>query len=1339
MELNLNRSDSEENSAFDVPNLNKMKLFDVFDDPPLVSDDEEGPLKIDISNPCVDEDDESLGYDSIFKSKMVETEKIETNAESGSALNDCLHDELVLFSAEEKVIVTNEVERNDSPEKDKVDLIEKDEQAPLDFDLPVDVNEEDSESASNRVYKVSSESSTGEASGDEYRHAEVTFNDEEEMEVSSQGNIGRWTYSGGASKKAKSTASSGAKKPTSEYEKEKFAIHSESQRLIRETNLDLLHYKPKEYTSVAEFKKALYGDKTKTIQRLMPSRIPVVEATSPSKKIQVLTSHPYRKFDLPDNLPPPKLLQANDDDVIDLFQDDQPVIPGKRSQAEELISRFHKFSKPIERKDGAPITKTQEFSILTKVADVKTGTVSLKFDSVKYTSTTKQPLTFTNRREWAKHRAELKEIMRVKKLKQYEERIKEYKPLQRSEIPGDRNESEEDEDWVEDEESFSDDSSTSSESGEDEEQDEDDDEAPRVKRKPKNPFLDDEAAEGSDNPDDGSGNGSEDDNGVTANETDKFIPENQSKIRPMHNGHLEPGDVDLFAGDSITQSMHSQNRTLSDRSWNATPYSLLFSQKQSSDSATDSSSLGQTKIEPTMPTATQTQDLKTQEPIQPMTTQGELDDYSMVKVELNLTQFGSAGSKGLTGGPTQTQLIDDFEDIDPTQSLTVPLPSIDESYKPKLVRIRDVTDPSATKVSSVIRPSAQSTQLIPSNTVDLAFTQDVDFGATQTQLVPNQFADLDDTQKADAAQTQALGLTIQSPKDKPASEALTRPKLMRVRDALNGSLTNEVESLPATQELQPVELEVNAPKLELLDPSYIQCSFATQALDEPQELRPKEESHKPRKRLRHNSDDDSNGEEEVSSSSKRRALIAQSAQPLEQIEAIEDENDESSSESSAAMEVGENAEEDIEDAEDSKFEEEEGSDGETIGDENSEEEHEGDETEAEEEYSSENDEEKEYLKMVQSEIEDRKQEKKHPKFRPAEFIDEEAELSGDEEERALYRDERDEDKESEDDASSLKDFVDENEMDERRMGKLRHEVERVYNRIQEDEDQRKLRYLKEMFFEDGDLYDGEGRARKRRFRWKGLDDEDPFALGGKLVDLDAEEGDEDGSGVPSSGVSGFMSRGLLQGIVVKEVSSSDNPDATPKDGSSQVTENPSVGTSADVDSQDTFDSSESLLSALGKKVILPQRSVSLTFVSPKKRRVIDLRQKTLPAMLLKSHSTNDASPLERPTLGTKRGSLLSRPTATLLAPTRSRSLAVQSRQFSTDLDVDNNVENDPGVANRGQVDVSTSGLRTKVGLSCFSTRLNSDATPITNRSHFVKAATPQPVKTVLVCYFLTLH
>lgn len=62
-------------------------------------------------------------------------------------------------------------------------------------------------------------------------------------------------------------------------------------------------------------------------------------------------------------------------------------------------------------------------------------------------------------------------------------------------------------------------------------------------------------------------------------------------------------------------------------------------------------------------------------------------------------------------------------------------------------------------------------------------------------------------------------------------------------------------------------------------------------------------------------------------------------------------------------------------------------------------------------------------------------------------------------EKANFADEQNEGDDDGSDAGSLKDFVDESEMDDRN-GNLRRAVERVYNRLQADEDQRELRYLK---------------------------------------------------------------------------------------------------------------------------------------------------------------------------------------------------------------------------------------------------------------------------------------
>ena len=73
------------------------------------------------------------------------------------------------------------------------------------------------------------------------------------------------------------------------------------------------------------------------------------------------------------------------------------------------------------------------------------------------------------------------------------------------------------------------------------------------------------------------------------------------------------------------------------------------------------------------------------------------------------------------------------------------------------------------------------------------------------------------------------------------------------------------------------------------------------------------------------------------------------------------------------------------------------------------------------------------------------------------FIDEEAELSGDELERAIYMDEEDEEDDS--DSHSMINFVDQAALDDQ-TGKMQQEVGRFYNRIQDDDDQRRLRFLK---------------------------------------------------------------------------------------------------------------------------------------------------------------------------------------------------------------------------------------------------------------------------------------
>lgn len=136
----------------------------------------------------------------------------------------------------EKNVVISEVSDDNSTDQEQNGLLEG-EIISVEKDPLIDADDDSNpEKPARRTYDVSSDSDDKESDVDEneFHEAEFTFNDEEEMEVSSNGEkVGRWTYSGGAAKKSKTPTSSVAKKPTTEYQKEKFAIHSESQRLIR--------------------------------------------------------------------------------------------------------------------------------------------------------------------------------------------------------------------------------------------------------------------------------------------------------------------------------------------------------------------------------------------------------------------------------------------------------------------------------------------------------------------------------------------------------------------------------------------------------------------------------------------------------------------------------------------------------------------------------------------------------------------------------------------------------------------------------------------------------------------------------------------------------------------------------------------------------------------------------------------------------------------------------------------------------------------------------------------------------------------------------------------------
>ncbi|KAH3845071.1 hypothetical protein DPMN_087341 [Dreissena polymorpha] len=109
-----------------------------------------------------------------------------------------------------------------------------------------------------------------------------------------------------------------------------------------------------------------------------------------------------------------------------------------------------------------------------------------------------------------------------------------------------------------------------------------------------------------------------------------------------------------------------------------------------------------------------------------------------------------------------------------------------------------------------------------------------------------------------------------------------------------------------------------------------------------------------------------------------------------------------------------------------------------------------------------------------------KEKSKHGKIR-REFVDQEAELSGSE-----FDSDENDDLAEEDDIMEVEEGDRDLEGVDRE--KLRDEVNRIAMKQMIDEDKRELLRYQEMYLPDGDLY-SEGGGRQRRFRWNNLDDE----------------------------------------------------------------------------------------------------------------------------------------------------------------------------------------------------------------------------------------------------------
>uniref|UniRef100_A0A5K3EG64 Claspin n=1 Tax=Mesocestoides corti TaxID=53468 RepID=A0A5K3EG64_MESCO len=1236
---------------------------------------------------------------------------------------------------------------------------------------------------------------------------EVIFNEEEEVYETTENitdKVGRWTFSTGAARKSKSKSKLISTTSAKDYNAEKLAVHSASQRLIREAEVLLPCYKPKQYSSFTEFRKALRGEKsfpasvkkiltTDENEELVAKDVCHADSQVESNAVAIGTaansrpdsvscsseelSNP-RSFKLPDKLPEIRLLKAQDDDLIDLLDDGNPVIPAGIHRVNRLLARLNHNAPQTKNGIGnANPAGPVKYSIVKKVTDEVTKSQSLQMESVTYEPRVENVVTFTDRRMWNKHRAELQEVMRAKRLRLYEERMQNYEPPEP--LAKKRNHDSDEEDWSGGDESVDTDTLTETETEEEEEENEEGDDLPNVShvRKKLHPLIDDEAME--DSSEDSPRNPArirvtsppcttfEDDEeeftdlpgGIKATGSGSCKSDGIADISryPRHRACVEPCDVDLFASDTTLPSDKTLNASKtsaryeppsfvsSEPSWIATPYSLFFSQKPAPpmESIADDPTLEDTtkladstvSFERSSVLPSQTQLLGSTQPISDEETETQNVDMSAIPENdfvgevvkprlLRVRQFIPKEHNSCeTVCQSQTQLL-------PEQALSLSPNEgshCDKPLKPKLFRAckpftndRDRIpmesppryDGNASPADAPTNSKARAPKpLLVRNRDRLADKTD------KTQLMGNETVGTDksllDARSSSHDFTQGTADLSCFSLFSTWGSGPSQPNNAETADTVVTQPPEASTSPSSTLVLddQPPEATDGSQPAHDTDPLGSEVSISRKKDEAPFQS---EHCGKRHRRLRHDSSDNSDLEAKSEACAemtgsvdecenrvvKQKVSKPKSDLPTDPLDFLSmadvddvDDDDEEASMDDKVDEV-EEEEEDVD-----------GSSGSLTSDL-----------------------EEEYLNLGRKTPRD----KRNPRFQPEEFIDAEAELSGDEVERANYADEQEDEDDS--DAVSLKEFVDETEMDDR-SGKLRREVERVYNRIQADEDQRKLRYLKEMFFEDGDLYDEDGKVRQRRFRWRGLENDDPFSTND--VDLDEDnDAEEDGDASTSgwlSGGAGVMSRWLLQRSAGSLAENDTSPTGGLGGGSTTTVLTPG-GMPSNDESDLGFEAISSKLTGSNvfkeswQQPLAPLRKASSGKISKSSSRSDSLPNPSQTIAKSPASSSFQAPPSSLP----KRGSMLHRSSS--LFSTSSAISAVVPRLSSL-------IHSDKVKASSDQCNdkdkdrpnTCVLGLRNKVGLSCFSVKSDNEASIVASKkTHFSKSATPQPTKKSLV-------
>ncbi|CAL8101392.1 unnamed protein product [Calicophoron daubneyi] len=1249
--------------------------------------------------------------------------------------------------------------------------------------IPSDLVQPTSES---EVDNAGDEDSESDVASDELQisKTEEQVNEMDE-DLDETNKVGRWILSKGAARKSSKKRTTGT---SDHFEDERLMIYSESQRLIRESDIHVPEHRPKQFKRFSEFRQSLHDSvptpppvpgtssqetilETNQISPL-PFKTDLVTVKEASKCEDAALGSPENEhskdltktdgsldpanqtplpsllskklLDLLPSLPPAHKLPDSDEGFVDLGESVITSQSFSLTPADRLMARFKQHTRmPPVRKERGPI----EYTVVTKVVDDATGREELRLETVAHKGSgaddSDLPDSGVQRRKlWQQHRERLKEEMRKKRLEQYEARLREEgvkaPDQQTKDYPDQQSFSEEDEEWSEgEEEPSSDTESSSSSSSEDEAEVDNDDGDSDVGLKSSGhhhtcPFADDEAEESDDS---GASGHSTSDPETKADDSPLsatvhrgggapvLVKENDTHLQ-IHAGRTEIEDftdlpedpVKFLSAPDITAKHLRQRQT----SLGPGDVDLFLSEYSSvlDRTANTTSVIASTRL-----------------------------DATEVGGNLNTTRLSHENSNHSQWNNTPYELLYS------QKPLSQPPPSSKENSQ-------TVTDPGISQFSqdTVLLSQASSHNSRLDSTLKLLSSASL--GSQVSQEQQSEHGDPTTTHNPSGAELGAINLEggkqpitdgkeqgsqMEHEKRRGLFESSPYVSSVQAQTLLEGS-DEQQSSLVTSCTIEPTTVD---------PPSALLSQTNASSAEEPLTLNDLNDELADSKRL-------PQVDERIENNSLRRHRVviedddSLSSQPTPKIHSPEARDfgvtpklkNENAFEAKAAVLEDEvpvykekQTEDIVTDANDELASEKEDSERETYSSEE-EDDDQDDISLSDKETEGASDEEEAQRLALAGE-----QRVPKAKFRVDDFLDIEAELSGDENERAYYMDDEEDEEGLDDELGEL--IRDDNDPELPSAGRLRRQVERVHQRLQADQDQREIRFLKELYFEEGDLYAENGKVRQRRFRWRGLDTDDPLA-----AEEDCEDNDDISEEESGQATFGPLDRWLNGGVFRKPAEgtpiNADNIDESAKENQAPVTAPNSdeedsfteemvtekTDSNLEKESDSQSDAAFSVLS-LGKKAVLKAKTkqtqivVQCTNIYSAKNIATNRSAKTVKSSIEATSTLvnyfapkqKDASEMDRP--ATTQSPVISseHPSPFAVSAVRSESQSRIMRRGSllgrlsgsytpTRADPGRNAtqEQDAEAINTGEDELTHSskgqayflGLRNRVGLSCFS-------------------------------------